>query len=107
MMDDQFTMEMEEEDIFYEGNNKEGYKPVSVLGWLGTIALSCLPAVNIVMWFIWAFIARKPSRKTFARAMLLIALILLIASVILIFIFGESILEWARNADPDIPSLRT
>jgi len=98
MMDDQFTMDEEdiEEDIFYEGN-AEGYRPVSVMGWLGTLALSCLPVINIVMWFIWAFTARRPSRKTFARAMLLIALIFIAVSLILILIYGESMLEWARS----------
>jgi heme/copper-type cytochrome/quinol oxidase subunit 2 len=98
MIDDQFTMD--EEGIFYEGN-AEGYKPVSVLGWLVTVTLSCLPVINIVMWFIWAFSANRPSRKTFARAMLLISLILIITSAILILFFGESMLEWARVADPD------
>jgi hypothetical protein len=98
MIDDQFTMD--EEDVFYEGNNN-GYQPVSVMGWLGTVALSCLPVINIVMWSIWAFTASRPSRKTYARAMLLISLILIIASAILILVFGESMLEWARSADPD------
>ena len=103
-MDDHFTMDEEDifnqEDIFYEGQ-KDGYRPISVLGWLGTLALSCLPVINIVMWFIWAFTAKQPSRKTYARALLLIALILLIASAISVFIFGERMLEWARGIDPD------
>ena len=103
MMDDQFTMDEEdiiEEDIFYDGR-PEGYRPVSVMGWLGTLALSCLPVINIVMWFIWAFTAKQPSRKTYARALLLIALVLTIAAIISVFIFGERMLEWARGADPD------
>ena len=102
-MDDHFTMDEEdiiEEDIFYEGT-ADRYRPVSVLGWLGTLALSCLPGINIVMWFIWAFKAKQPSRKTYARAMLLFTMILIIAAVILILIFGGNLLEWARGADPD------
>ena len=98
IMEDIFTMD--EEDIFYE-ERTDGSRPVSVLGWLGTLALSCLPVINIVMWFIWAFTAKQPSRKTYARALLLIALVLFIAAVILILICGERMLEWARGADPD------
>ena len=97
-MEDNFTMD--EEDIFYE-ERTDGYRPVSVLGWLGTLALSCLPVINFVMWFIWAFTAKQPSRRTYARALLLIASILLIALAISILICGERMLEWARGADPD------
>ena len=101
-MDDHFTMDEEdiiEEDIFYDGT-ADRYRPVSVLGWLGTLALSCLPVINVVMWFIWAFIAKQPSRKTYARAMLIIALIVIVAAALSVFVFGERMLEWARGADP-------
>ena len=29
---------------------ESGEKPVSVGGWLGTILLGCVPAVNIILW---------------------------------------------------------
>ena len=38
---------------------ESGEKPVSIGGWVGTILLSCVPAVNIILWLIWAFAAKR------------------------------------------------
>nr|WP_302856560.1 zinc ribbon domain-containing protein [uncultured Ruminococcus sp.] len=64
-------------------------QPVSVGGWIGVMLLSCLPIVNLIMLFVWAFSSStKKSLKNYARAalimFLIVAVITVIASVVLI-----------------------
>ena len=80
----------------------KGYKPVSVGGWLGTILLSAIPGLNILLWMIWAFFARKPSRRSFAIAMLILTVLFIVLTVVAIFLWGAEILEWARSLDPEM-----
>ena len=78
------------------------YKPVTVRGWMGTVALSCIPVVNIVMWFVWTFSAKKPSRKNYARAMLLLCLIFIVLLAVAVLCFGEVIVEWIQSLDANL-----
>ena len=80
----------------------KGYKQVSVGGWIGTLLLSSIPVVNLIMWIIWAFAAKKPSRKTFAIACLILTLICAAIIAAVISFFGTQILEWARQLDPQL-----
>jgi len=41
-----------EEDAEYYGGYEDGYRPVSIKGWIGIILLSCIPGVNLVMWIV-------------------------------------------------------
>ena len=64
-------------------------QPVSVGGWVGVMLLSCLPLINLIMLFVWAFSSStKKSLKNYARAalimFLIVAVITVIASVVLI-----------------------
>lgn len=64
-------------------------QPVSVGGWIGVMLLSCLPLINLIMLFVWAFSSStKKSLKNYARAalimFLIVAVITVIASVVLI-----------------------
>lgn len=78
------------------------YKRVSVGGWMGTLVLSAIPAVNLILWIIWAFSAKKPSRKTFAIACLILTLICAAIIAAVISLFGQQILDWARQIDPQL-----
>lgn len=81
--------------------NKE-YRRVSVLGWIGTLILSSIPGVNLILWIIWAFAAKCPSRKTFAIALLILTAFCVVVSAVCVSIWGMQMLEWARSIDPEI-----
>ena len=83
-------------------NKNKNYKPVSVGGWLGTILLSAIPGINLIFWIIWAFAAKKPSRRSFSIAMLILTLLFAALAAAAIFLWGTEILEWARSLDPEL-----
>ena len=54
-------------------NEGSGDKPVSVLVWLGTIAISLLPLVNVAVLLYWSFgRGVDPNRRNFSRAGLIV-----------------------------------
>ena len=58
--------------------------------WLITFLILCIPCVNLVMIFIWAFGSDvNPSKKTFFQAYLIIAAVV-IAFYILMFAVGAA-----------------
>lgn len=83
-------------------NKNKDYKPVSVGGWMGTLLLSAIPGVNLILWIIWSFAARRKSRKTFAIAALILTLIFAALIAAAICLWGSEILEWARQLDPEL-----
>ena len=62
---------------------------ISVLNWMGTFLLLAIPGVNIVTLLLTLFCAKSPSKKTFAGAILLWTLILIVAAAALLMIFPE------------------
>ena len=78
------------------------YRKVSVWGWMGTLILSAIPVLNIILWLIWAFSAKRPSRRTYAAACLILTLICAVLAALAVTLFGERILEWARSIDPEL-----
>ena len=59
------TVYVNEPDVHYDEH-------VSIGGWIGRWLVMCIPIVNIIMLFVWAFGgSRKYSLKTWARARLL------------------------------------
>ena len=85
-----------------EKKTEAAYQKVSVMGWIGTLILSAIPALNLVMWIIWAFCAKRPSRRTFAIACLILTLLCAALVALAITLFGQEILEWARQLDPEL-----
>ena len=83
-------------------NRNKDYKPVSIGGWLGTILLSSIPGLNLILWIIWAFAAKRPSRRSFSIAMLILTLVFAALIAADIFLWGAEILEWARSLDPEL-----
>lgn len=81
--------------------NKE-YRPVSVGGWVGTILLSAIPGLNLILWIIWSFTAKRPSRRSFSIAMLVLTFIFAALVAVAISLYGAEILEWARSIDPEL-----
>ena len=81
---------------------ESGEKPVSIGGWVGTILLSCVPAVNIVLWLIWAFTAKRRSRRNYAIACLILTGALLLIALLAVSFFGTAMLNWARGLNPTL-----
>lgn len=66
-------------------------QPVSIGGWIGVMLLTCLPLVNIIMLFVWAFSSStKKSLKNYARASLILALIGVVLVVVVSIILAAS-----------------
>lgn len=62
---------------------------VSIGGWIGRWFLMCIPIVNIIMLFVWAFGGtRQYSLKTWARARLVLALIVILIIVVIAVIMA-------------------
>ena len=78
------------------------YKKVSVMGWIGTLILSAIPVLNLILWLIWMFSAKRPSRRTFAGACLILTLLGAALIALGITLYGREILEWARQIDPQL-----
>lgn len=89
------TVYVNEPDVHYDEH-------VSIGGWIGRWLVMCIPIVNIIMLFVWAFGgSRKYSLKTWARARLLLTLIVIIAlliTVIVLAVSGVNVQEVFKNA---------
>ncbi len=94
-------MEKDNVEVYEDELELDSYKKVSVGGWMGTLILSAIPVVNLVLWFIWAFSAKRASRRTFAAACLWLTLICLVLSGVGLYFFGNNLLEWARTVNPE------
>lgn len=60
---------------------------MSLGDWLITLVLLCIPCVNLIMLFIWAFGSTPETKKNFARA----SLIMMLISIVLSAVFGATI----------------
>jgi ABC-type Na+ efflux pump permease subunit len=60
------------------------YKPMKIGDWLITFLIQAIPLVGFVMLFVWAFgDGTHPSKKSWAQASLIFALIILVLVIIL------------------------
>ena len=70
-------------------------QPVSMGEWLGTMLLMCIPVVNIILMFVWAFGgSAKVSKRNYFRASLLLAAIvtvLWIVAIVVMLALGGSL----------------
>jgi len=69
---------------------------VSVLNWMGTIILTAIPGVSLIVIFLTLIFAKSPSKRNFAWALLLLTALTVGAIVALLAIFPE---EAAQLAD--------
>jgi hypothetical protein len=70
---------------------RKGESVVTVGDWLIVMVLMCIPLVNLVMPFVWAFGGGDipQSKRNWARAMLIWAVIMILLYVVMILIFGS------------------
>lgn len=65
------------------------YTPVSVGNWMLTYLLMCIPIVNLILLFVWAFGSNTPvSKANWAKASLIWMLIAIAFYVLLFTVVG-------------------
>ena len=71
----------------------ESEAPVSLGDWILTILLTCIPCVNIIMLFVWAFGNNTPkSKSNWAKAQLIWVLIGVVVGVLWLVFIGATLL---------------
>jgi len=75
------------------------YQPVTVGDWIVTFLLMCIPFVNIILLFVWAFGGGTPiSKANWAKAALIwmaIVMGIYFVGIMLFFILGAALLSTA------------
>ena len=79
--------------------SKEGKsaKKISFINWFITLLISLIPGANIIYFIFCIGCAKNPSKKSFAVAALVLALIIIIACLVAVFAFGDKIVLWAEE----------
>lgn len=72
-------------------------EPMSLGEWLVCLLVMLIPCVNIIMMFVWAFADGKKSKQNFFRAQLIMAGILIVLYIVLLVIFGASMVSMINN----------
>lgn len=68
---------------FNQSGYQPQYKPMTLGDWLITLLIQAIPLVGFIMLFVWAFGGgTHPSKKTWAQASLLFALIMIVLTII-------------------------
>ena len=80
-------------------NQAESETPVTIGEWIITFLVMCIPCVNIVMMFVWAFGSGKKSRQNYFKAYLIIYAIVLVLLIVIIAVFGVSLLDALKEND--------
>ncbi len=66
---------------------------LSVSDWLITLLISAIPLVGFIMLFVWAFSSNAPASKSnWAKATLVLMVIGIVLAIIILVIFGATIL---------------
>lgn len=84
----------------YQSNQEKYLNSIPTVGeYIGTFLLMCLPIVNIVMLFVWAFSSStKRAIKNFARAQLIISAVILGLYLLLIVVFAGALIPFLNEA---------
>ena len=65
------------------------YRPVTIGNWMLTYLLMCIPLVNIILLFVWAFGSNTPvSKANWAKSSLIWMVIGIAFYVLLFVVFG-------------------
>lgn len=73
----------------YQSGDSELEEPVSFADWMLSMLIMCIPCVNIIMMFVWAFSSdTKKSKSNYFKAALVWMLIGIVLSVVMLGAFG-------------------
>ena len=78
-------------------------RDVSILNWMGTLFLLCIPGVNLVMLFVWAFTAKSHSKRTFVIASLIWIVILIVLGALALAFYGDQTVDWLKQQYTVLP----
>lgn len=70
---------------------------MSVLQWMGTQLLLCIPIVNLIPLIIWAIFSKKPSKRYFAIAYLIWILVFCLLALLALIFFHTPIVNWLQH----------
>lgn len=74
--------------------DNQNYQPMTIGDWIITFIISYIPIVGLVMLFVWAFgDGTHPSKKTWAQALLIFALIGLVLAIIFFILFWSLLMS--------------
>jgi len=79
-------------------DNSVSSETVSLGDWIVTMILSGIPIVGLIMILVWAFGGgAKPSKKNYARALIIMALIGIVLGIISSILFAGAIAAFSQN----------
>ena len=79
-------------------DNSVSSETVSLGDWIVTMILSGIPIVGLIMILVWAFGGgAKPSKKNYARALIIMALIGIVLGIISSILFASFFAAFANN----------
>jgi len=79
-------------------DNSVSNETVSLGDWIVTMILSGIPIVGLIMILVWAFGGgAKPSKKNYARALIIMALIGIVLGIISSILFASFFAAFANN----------
>ena len=79
----------QQQQPYQSGDNGELEEPVSFADWMVTTLILCIPCLNIIMMFVWAFSSgTKKSKSNYFKAMLVWALISIVLMIVFIATYG-------------------
>lgn len=70
---------------------------ISVLNWMGTLLVSMIPGINLILFIAWQFMPVKKVRKRFALAALILTVIFAVAFFASFMVWGDQIVAWLRS----------
>ncbi len=76
---------------------KSRRKPISVINWILTILFSIIPGINIIGFIATIIFAKSRSKKNYAIAALVLVLLAAVLFVAAFLVFGDKIVEFAKN----------
>lgn len=75
-------------------------QPISLGEWIITFIITSLPIIGFIMLLVWAFgTDAKTSKKNWARAALIMAVVGAVISIILTVLFAAAIVALFENTD--------
>ncbi len=71
----------------------------AVLGGTLPLYVLAIPAINIIMLFVWAITCKRASKRNFCVAVLVLSLILIALSLAVVALYGTVIATWLEGLD--------
>ena len=82
------------------------YEPITTSGFIGIMLLLCIPVIGLILLIVWACGGcRKISKRSFARATLILGIIMAVLGLVIGLVFGSMIQSLLKDAGLDISGL--